>query len=267
MTSYITLFKIRFINGLQYRIAAYAGVSTQFAWGFLNILLFGAFYAENPANFPMEFDQFVAYIWLNQAFLALFAVWGWDRAIFDDISNGNIAYELARPVDLYNMWFTRGLATRLSRVVLRCTPLLIVSVFLPSRYRLILPSSPTVFALFIISLISAFILANLYSMYFYVLSFHMINSTGIRSLGAAVTDLLSGFLIPLPFFPTPIYRVLNLLPFASMQNTPFFIYSGYIDEREAIFRILIQLFWIGFMYITGQILLKHALKKVIIQGG
>ena len=267
MASYITLFKIRFINGLQYRMAAYAGVSTQFAWGFLNIMLFGAFYSENPANFPMQFEQFVAYTWLNQALLALFAIWGWDRAIFDDISSGNIAYELARPVNLYNMWFTRGLATRLSRVALRCLPILAIALVLPERYRLVLPSSPMVFALFLISLISAFILASLYSMYFYILSFNTINSTGVRSLGAAATDLLSGFLIPLPFFPAPIYRVLNLLPFASMQNTPFFIYSGYISGEEAVFRISVQIFWIILFYVTGQFLTRNALKKVIIQGG
>ena len=67
MRSYITLFKIRFINGLQYRIAAWAGLATQFAWGFMNILLFHAFYTENPANFPMTFEQFAAYTWLQQA--------------------------------------------------------------------------------------------------------------------------------------------------------------------------------------------------------
>ena len=35
-------FKIRFINGLQYRAAAYAGVATQFAWGAMTILMFSA---------------------------------------------------------------------------------------------------------------------------------------------------------------------------------------------------------------------------------
>ena len=79
---------IYIINGLQYRLAAYAGISTQFAWGFMNILLFHAFYSENPANFPMQFEQFAAYTWLNQALLAMIAVWFWDRSIFDDITNG-----------------------------------------------------------------------------------------------------------------------------------------------------------------------------------
>ncbi|AGI39710.1 hypothetical protein Clst_1656 [Thermoclostridium stercorarium subsp. stercorarium DSM 8532] len=33
MKKYISFFRIRFINGLQYRSAAYAGIMTQFAWG------------------------------------------------------------------------------------------------------------------------------------------------------------------------------------------------------------------------------------------
>jgi len=233
----------------------------------MNILLFHAFYSENPANFPMQFEQFAAYTWLNQALLAMIAVWFWDRAIFDDITSGNIAYELARPVDLYNMWVIKGMATRLARVVLRCLPILFVAFFLPEPFRLMLPASPAAFILFLISLASAFILINLYGMYYYIISFYTLDSTGVRMLAAALTDLLSGFLIPLPFYPAPILRVLNILPFASMQNTPFFIYSGYISESEAVYRIGAQLFWIIFMYVTGQIFMRNALKKVIIQGG
>ena len=69
---YGSFFRLRFINGLQYRAAAYAGVATQFAWGFMEILLFHAFYQTDPAAFPMEFSQLAAYVWLQQAFLALF---------------------------------------------------------------------------------------------------------------------------------------------------------------------------------------------------
>ena len=54
---YGSFFRLRFINGLQYRAAAYAGVATQFAWGFMEILLFHAFYQTDPAAFPMEFSQ------------------------------------------------------------------------------------------------------------------------------------------------------------------------------------------------------------------
>ena len=53
MKAYSALFRIRFINALQYRAAALAGMATQFAWGFMEIFAFAAFYRANPGAFPM----------------------------------------------------------------------------------------------------------------------------------------------------------------------------------------------------------------------
>jgi len=99
--------------GLQYRTAAIAGMSTQFAWGFMEIMVFRAFYAADPAAFPMSFEATASYIWLQQAFLAVFAAWLLEPEIFDCITSGNVAYELCRPVNLYDMWLARSMAGRL----------------------------------------------------------------------------------------------------------------------------------------------------------
>ena len=61
---------------------------------------------------PMTFAQLSSYIWLQQAFLALFMMWFFDNDIFEAITRGDVAYELCRPVDLYNMWFVRSAALR-----------------------------------------------------------------------------------------------------------------------------------------------------------
>jgi ABC-2 type transport system permease protein len=114
---------MRFIAGLQYRAAALAGIATQFVWGVMEILLYKAFYAENAAAFPMTFEALSAYIWLQQAFLALFMTWFFENEIFDTIINGGIAYELCRPISIYDMWFFRSMANRLSKAVLRCIPI------------------------------------------------------------------------------------------------------------------------------------------------
>ena len=131
MRQYLSFFRIRFLAGLQYRAAAWAGVATQFAWGGMNILMFWAFYRTDPASFPMTMSQLSSYIWLQQAFLAMFMTWFYDNDIFDAISSGSIAYELCRPCDLYTMWFVKNMAIRLSRVVLRCVPLLLFAAVLP----------------------------------------------------------------------------------------------------------------------------------------
>lgn len=134
MKKYLSFFRLRFIMGLQYRTAAAAGIVTQFFWGAMEILAFRAFYEADAAAFPMPFEAVVTYVWLQQAFLAMFAAWGMEGEIFDVIRNGNIAYELCRPVGIYQMWFARSAANRVSRALLRCVPILTVASLLPAPY-------------------------------------------------------------------------------------------------------------------------------------
>ena len=44
MNKYLSFFRLRFVNSLQYRSAAFAGIATQFFWGLMELLLFSAFY-------------------------------------------------------------------------------------------------------------------------------------------------------------------------------------------------------------------------------
>lgn len=69
MKAYLSIFRVHFISVLQYRSAAFAGILTQFAWGFMLVLMFKAFYQSNPSAFPMGLSQVTDYIWLQQAFL------------------------------------------------------------------------------------------------------------------------------------------------------------------------------------------------------
>ena len=53
MKKYISFFRLRFSMGLQYRTAAFAGIATQFVWGFMETLMFKAFYEAEPENVPI----------------------------------------------------------------------------------------------------------------------------------------------------------------------------------------------------------------------
>ena len=50
LKKYISFFRLRCVTGLQYRAAALAGISTQFAWGFLIIFAYHAFYRSDPLS-------------------------------------------------------------------------------------------------------------------------------------------------------------------------------------------------------------------------
>ena len=267
MKKYLSFFKIRFIAGLQYRAAAWAGISTQFFWGLMTILMFRAFYQSGSDNFSMEFSALSSYIWMQQAFLAMFMGWFFDKEILESITSGNIAYELCRPCDLYAMWFTKNMAIRLSRTVLRCVPILAVAALLPYPYNLSLPADVFSGGFFLLSCILGFLVLVAFSMLIYISSFFTVSPVGIRILAISVVEFFTGALIPIPFFPESLQRIMYLLPFASMQNTPFLIYTGYMDKAEVPTFIALQLFWLAVLVLSGVLLMKKALKKVVVQGG
>ena len=101
MRKYWSFFKMRLMAGLQYRAAALAGMSTQFVWGAMEILLYRAFWLEHPERFPMGMDALSSYIWLQQAFLSLFALWNWEFDILESVKTGAVSYELLRPTDIH----------------------------------------------------------------------------------------------------------------------------------------------------------------------
>lgn len=267
MKKYLSFFKIRFINNLQYRAAAYAGVATQFFWGFMEILVFAAFYRSNADAFPMKFQELSSYIWLQQSTIALFMIWFLDNELFTMITSGGVAYELCRPMDIYNMWYTKNVASRASRTLLRCVPILFIAALLPAPYGLMMPTSFNVFMLFLLSMLLAFLLVISFCMIIYAISFFTVSSMGIRLLASSISEFFTGAIIPLPFLPDKLFNILSLLPWASMQNTPFRIYSGNLSGTNAIKAILLQIFWLAVLTVIGKLLLNKGLKKVVVQGG
>ena len=267
MKKYLSYFRIRFINSLQYRTAAYAGIATQFVWGFMEILLFSAFYRENPETFPMDFSALSSYVWLQQAFLAIFMPWFWDKDIFNLISDDNLAYELIRPADVYGMWFAKNAASRTSAAFLRCFPILIVASLLPDPYGLSLPASPLAFLMFLVTGILSFLAVVALCMTVYAGSVYTISSKGLIAIVGAVTELFSGGLIPIPFMPGWFQKILYFTPFASMQNLPLRIYGGDIAGGEMALSLLLQIFWLFAMVIFGRLLLLRGLKNAALQGG
>lgn len=267
MKKYLSFFKIRFIAGLQYRAAAWAGIATQFAWGGMTILMFWAFYQNGQNSFPMTFSELLSYIWLQQALLAMFMAWYFDNEIFESITSGSIAYELCRPCNIYVMWFTKNMAIRLSRTLLRCLPILLVAALLPAPFNISFPADILSGFLFLISLTLGFLVLISFSMLIYISAFYTISPTGIRILATSVTEFFSGAVIPLPFFPQALQPIVNALPFASIQSTPFLIYTGHISGISVLKSIALQIIWIAVLVILGAILMKSALKKVVVQGG
>jgi len=267
MKPYIALFRIRFTNSIQYRVAAIAGISTQFAWGLMYILAFRAFYAENPNAFPMTLEETVAYVWMQQAFIALFFIWFWENNILESIESGSIAYELTRPMDLYNRWFTMACANRMGRALLRCVPILFIAFILPGVFRLTLPGNIVTLGLFLLSIMLSMSVVAAFGNIIYISGFYLINSNGIRIVVAVLSDFLSGGYIPVPFFPDNMRLAIELSPFGAMQNMPLLIFNGHLQGEAIVRGMGLQVFWLIVLVIVGRLFMAKSLKRIVVQGG
>ena len=106
-----------------------------------------------------------------------------------------------------------------------------------------------------------------FCMLVYIACFFTVSSMGVRMVAISVVDFFSGSLIPLPFFPARVRAVLELLPFASMQNVPLRAYSGDLSGSAMYRALLLQIFWLLALVAAGKLLEMAAMKKIPLQGG
>lgn len=267
MRKYYSFFRVRFQSGLQYRMAALAAVTTQFVWGLMECLAYKALLESDAIAFPMEYEALVSYIWLKEAFLVMFATWATDNDIFGLIMEGGIAYELCRPISLYKMWFARSTGSRLSTTVLKCVPILLCSLLLPKTYRMAPPASMEAFLWFLLALTLGVGVTIAFCMLVYILCFFTVSPQGWRMLLTGAVEFLSGSIIPLPFIPQPFRGIVELLPFAAMQNVPFRIYGGDLSGVAMRNGIILQALWLVIMVMAGRLLCRVAERRLVIQGG
>ena len=267
MKKYLAFFRLRFVTGLQYRVAALSGLVTQFVWGGLLILGYQAFYRSEPEAFPMTFQATATYIWLQQAFLMLFQPWGFENEIFESVRSGTVAYELCRPASVYSMWFARTAARRFSQVLLRCFPVLILCSFLPAPYGIAPPAGAAELLLSLFSLVLGALVGVSFCMIVYFSAFFTISVEGTRAVAASLVELLQGAVIPIPFLPDGLRQVAELLPFASMMNTPLRIYAGDIVGAEIARVVLLQVFWAAALIAAGKLMERSAMRRTVLLGG
>lgn len=267
MKKYYCFFKLRFATGLQYRMASVTALTTQLIWGLMECLAYKAIAEASGGNLPMEYSSIVTYIWLKQALLALFHTWASDNDLFAMIANGNISYELCRPVSIYSMWFSRVSGARIAEAIMRCIPVLLCAFLMPKPYKMTPPVNGVSFLLFLVTLFLALGITITFIMLVFMLCFFTISPQGWRMVLTGAVDFLSGNIIPLPFFPKKYLFLVEMSPFAYMQNVPFRIYSGDLAGGEIYQCILRQIFWLVTLMLLGVVLWKQAEKRVVVQGG
>jgi len=268
MKQYMSVLKIKFTNCLQYRTAALAGMCTQIFWGFMFIMIYEAFYKNKIGNQTISFQELVDYLWLQQAFLSFITLFNYDDELGSLIVNGNISYELCRPCGIYEIWFAKFFAQRFAAGLLRCFPILLISMFLlPSEYSLKMPKSGVHFILFSITMMMGLLLVVALAMLVYISVFVTMSQNGSNIIAGVIGEFFSGLIIPIPFMPDWLKSIAYILPYRLTTDLPIRTYSGNIEINEALIGLGSQIIWFIVLVIIGKLAMNKVLKNVVAQGG
>lgn len=262
MRVYFELGRRSFRQVLAYRGATLAGIFTNAIFGVILSSIFLGFYASSSTTDVRGWtqSQTLTLTRINQSLLMVVYLWGWWE-IARSIQTGSIAMDFLKPTNFFGFWLSRDLGRATAHVLVRLLPTFIIGNLL---YDLLPPSSLANSAAFIFSIALAVIVSFGFRFLLNVSGFWVIDHRGINYIAIAMLNLLSGFMIPLAFFPDPVLRVIDLLPFRAIIMIPGEIYLGKIPIWQG---LGIQLFWSVTLIAASNKLLSLGERRVMVQGG
>ncbi len=185
------------------------------------------------------------------------------RMIRDKIREGGIATDLMKPISLPLYFFSDGIGQTLLHALL-IIPALAVALLLdlrvdvpgPGRFGHIRPGLPLLG--YGVNFLLNFLMNSI--------AFWTLETFAIQLMVRWVSDLLSGQIVPLIFFPGFLQRIVLALPFAAIYSTPLLIYLGTILPLDYPAAFAAQLAWLAGFALLATFVWRAAQQRVVVQG-
>jgi ABC-2 type transport system permease protein len=184
------------------------------------------------------------------------------QEVDQDVRTGALSIQLIRPLSypLYRLWNTLG--ERITRFVLNA----LVGATIALLFVGTIPLSLAGLALFVPTLLLAFVLDFLGHFLIGLAAFWLEDTSGLMLIYTRVTMILGGMLLPIELFPDSWQPLIRALPFASIVYGParMFIHPdlAYLGELALRQGVAILLFAVAVALVY-----RVALKRIHAQGG
>ena len=180
------------------------------------------------------------------------------------IHNGSIGTELLKPISFRGILLASDLGNIGFQMLFRFAPAVMVAVIVVGMER---PYSVLAFATFLVSVFLGFLVLWTLNFIFQTLSFWIINTWSLRTIKNVFVNVLSGSMIPLWFMPDWVQGIIRVTPFSSIYFEPVKIYLGQMTGEDIWLSFLRQIFWIVVLALTGEVIWRQGIRKLVIQGG
>lgn len=262
--TYWTIAAASFRQYSTYRMATAAGVFTNTIFGFIKVsIMLAAIGTAGGELSGYTAIQAATYVWLTQALLASVEAFG-TRDLSRRIHQGDIAVDLLRPIPLLALMYAQKLGRAAFLLLGRGLPPLLIGALVTG---LALPEDPASYLLGAVSVLLAITVAFLADTMVNMAAFFLVEVRGLASVYRTVMNLLSGFLIPIVWFPDWLLTIALATPFPSMIQTPIDTLSGRVPPAEALDMMAVQVAWLGGLLIAALAMLHGGIRRMEVQGG
>lgn len=264
MLAYRRIAAASFRQYSTYRMATAAGVFTNTIFGFIRAsIMLAAIGTAGGELSGYDALQAATYVWLGQALLAPIEVFG-TRELALRIRQGDVAIDLLRPVDLLGQLYAAKLGRSAYLLLARGVPPMLIGAIVTG---IALPPDPLSHLLGAVAVMLAITVAFLADAMVNLAAFWLVENRGLITVYTAVMNLLSGFLIPIVWFPDWLLMIARATPFPSMVQTPIDALSGRVAPLDALPLIGVQVVWVVVLGGASVLMLRAGVRSLEVQGG
>ncbi len=261
--TYVACARIGFVNNLAFRLRYYTGIFTYLINVTVYYFIWRAIYGSGEQIAGYSLAQMITYVsvgWIMRSFY-----WNTiDQEMAYEVIEGKIATALLRPLSIQGMWIARAAGESVFRLGLLTAPTaVVVSLIFP----LLRPASALHLSLFLAAVTGSFLLMGAINFMIGTCAIHLESILALIRAKFWLIELLSGVLLPMPFFPLWAQRILRWLPFEHIAFSPLQIYLGKVELGAAVGVLLIQWAWVATLAALGALWWRVSIRKVTIHGG
>lgn len=254
MRFHLDIIKFNFQQELAYPIEIVAYIIRRLlSLGFL-ILFWLAISSTNTDLF--NFRQIISYFLIAQGVedLTFTSTGGWDRDIRKMVKTGLLSNYLIKPINILRFWFTSYVGRRTTITIWGLLTLFVGIYLYP-------PQNIGAIPLFFIALILTAMAGAGLNLLVGIVAFYSPEAGGISNVVDHVTNIFSGHVIPLNYFPGLIKQVAFLSPFPVLTYFPVTILQQGDFDKDTFTMLGLSLFWAVVLLILGNLSWKRALRN------
>lgn len=239
MKPYWVVFTGTFQQAFVYRarILTYAFINTFSP--VVMILIWSEYYRSGQSVSGYSYGQLVSYY--LAVILVSLIISRVQSTVVIDIKDGSLSNYVIKPFKYFLFRAFWELAWYAAKIISFAIPLFIIIYLIKLPLGFVNDWSRIL--LTIVAFILAYFLSFTFSMFIGLLAFFITDSNGLDSLSRAASEILTGKLFPITFFPPLVQRVVDYSPFKFMVYFPAFSLIGRYQLPEMLNGIALGITW------------------------